>query len=314
MKPLRILSLLLALCAAPALAQQPYPNRPVKLVVGNAPGGATDVVARLYAEELAKVLKQPFVVENKPGAGSLLGALAAKNAPADGYTLYFGSTLNFTSTFVKTNSIDAAKEFVPVAKVAQGDLFVYARGDLGVNNIKELAAKAKAGTLHHSSPSPTQYLLAAQISKAAGFQFDNVPYRSTDQALLALLSGNGAFMVNSLPGMPEHVRSGKLKILATVGAERSTLMPDVPTLKEQGVNMEMDFFLGIWAPQGTPRDVVNKLNAAVHEASKSPALREKVTSLAMVAKPTTPEDLLRSHEVSTKAYQEAAALVGFKPD
>lgn len=308
----RILIVLLGFLAAPGFAQE-YPSRPVRLVIGNPPGGATDVIARVFADELARFLKHPVVVENRAGAGGLIAAQVVKNAPADGYVLYAGATQSFNATFLRENPLEAAKELRPVSMLAHGDLFVFARSELGVSSIRELVEKSKTSIIRHAGPSPGQSLLASLIGKRAGLAFDNIPYKGTEQALLGLLSGNGDFMVNSLPGMPIHIQTGKLRVLATIAPERSVSLPNVPTLKEQGVDFDQGFHLGVWAPLNTPREVVVRMGAAIAEAARAPAVVAKINGAGMRPKASSPEELLRAHIELAKAYAEAAEMTGFKP-
>jgi len=302
----------LALAATTVFAQS-WPSRPIRVLVGFGAGGATDISARLVSEEVGKRLGQPLVIENRPGVGGLLAANVVKTSPADGYTLFSGSATGFTSVFLKDNPMDPPKELQAVSLQALGDQFMFVRSDLGVNSIKEFVAKAKANKLRHAAVGPTQHIVAAIIAKEAGFEFDNIPYKTTDQVVAALLAGDVDFVTNSIPGMPPHLQSGKVRAIATMGSSRSSLQPNVPTLKEQGVNMEFRFNLGYWAPLGTPREAVQKIGAAVAEAAKVPNVIEKMGVIGLTPVASTPEGLIRQHNAELQIYAEGAKLTGFQP-
>ena len=305
-------ALLFALISTTALAQN-YPSKPVKIIIGYGPAGVTDVILRLAAEDLGKRLGGTFVVENRVGAGGLLAAQAVKNSAADGYTLFGGAATPFHPVFTKDNPIDAAKEMLPVSTIAIGDNFLIVRSDLGVNNFREFVAKAKATRLKHASLASTQHALMAAFAKGAGFEYDNIPYKATDQTVTALLSGDCDFALTSVAGWTPHIKSGKLKLLATLAPTRSPIDPSVPTAKELGTNVEFQFSIDIWAPVGTPRDVIAKLSAAISETAKSPAVAEKVGVISMIPQGSTPDGLLRLFQSQMKTYAEAANLIGLTP-
>ena len=304
--------LLFTLVSSAAFAQA-YPAKPVKIIIGYGAGGVTDVILRLVANDLSKKLGQQFVVENRVGANGLIAAQAVKAAAPDGYTILGGSVTPITSVFMKDNPMDAAKELQPVSIMALGDWFVMVRSELGVTSLKELAAKGKTTKLRFSSPSPANHALMAFVAKQLGFQYDDIPYKTTDQTITSLLSGDGDFTLNGPAGFTSHLQSGKIRAVATFAPGRTPLMPNVPTGKEQGVNMEMRFNMGMWAPLGTPRDVVAKLGAAIGESVKEPAIVEKVAAISMIPTGSTPEELLRTFQAEVKTYAEAAAISGLQP-
>jgi len=299
-----------------AIAQtaQTYPNRAVKIIVGYGAGGVTDVLNRLMADELARRSGQPVVVENKPGAGALLAAQAVKNAPPDGYTLYGGSVTTFTSIYLK-ESLDASKELLPISTFAVGDWFMYVPTSIGVTNLKELAAyaKANAGKFRFSSPSPGNALLMAVVAKRLDFKFESIPYKTTADTIQALLNGDGQVTFNAASGFPPHIQSGKLRAIATLSRTRSTIMPDVPTAMEQGIALRTNFDIGLWAPLGTPRDVVMKLNGWVTEGLKNPATADRIRNAAMSPTPAQPAEMIENYNNEMAFYKEAAALTGLQP-
>lgn len=307
----KALALLFTLISTMAVAQN-YPAKPVKIIIGYGPAGVTDVILRLAADDLGKRLGGTFVVENRVGAGGLLAAQAVKNSAADGYTLFGGAATPFHPVFAK-ESIDAAKEMQPVSTIAIGDNFLIVRSDLGVNNFREFVAKAKSTRIKHASLASTQHALMAAFAKGAGFDYDNIPYKATDQTVTALLSGDCDFALTSVAGWTPHIKSGKLKLLATLAPTRSPIDPSVPTAKELGANVEFQFSIDIWAPMGTPRDIVARLSAAISETAKSPAVAEKVGVISMIPQGSTPDGLLRLFQSQMKTYGDAANLIGLTP-
>lgn len=305
-----ILVLLLALAASTVCAQG-WPSRPVRVIVGLGPGGVTDVVARAFAEELGKRLGQSFIVENRPGASGLIGATAVKNARPDGYTLFSGSSTSFNPVFHKGEGLDAGKELQPISNLVVGNQFIYVRSSLGVGTIKELVERSKAGApLKHAGISTAQHMLTFIVAKQLGFAFENIPYKTTDQAITALLSGDTDFAVSSLPGFQPHIDAGKLRVLVSLMPVRSPSMPDVPALKELGVTAEARFSINLWAPLGTPREVIMKLNDAVGHVAKVPALVERFKAFALEMDPSTPEELMQLFQRQIAVYVEAASMLG----
>ena len=310
-----VLSLLamLTMAGTPSIAQT-YPNKPIKIMVGFLPGGVTDVLNRLIADELRRLGGQPVVVENRPGVAALLAAQAVKGAPPDGYTLYGGSVTAFTSLYM-LNSMDAPRELLPISTFAVGDWFLYVPAEIGVNNLKELAAYAKAnpGKFRFSSLSPSNTMLMAVLAKRLGFDFENISYKTTPQVIQALLSGDTQSTFNAASGFESYVQSGKLRAITTLSPKRSPTLPDAPTAVEQGVPLNVQFSNGLWAPLGTPRDVIMKLNGMVAEAVKNPTTAERIRNVGLVPIPSAPEEMIEKFNLEMSFYREAAALIGFKP-
>lgn len=317
-RKLKFIATLFAVTAAIGTAlsasAQSYPSKSVRVIIGYAPGGVTDVLNRIVADEIGKRLGQPFVVENRPGAAGLVAATAVKNAPADGYTLFGGSAIGFNPIFMKA-SMDASKELTPISAYATGDWFLYVPTSLGINNLKDLAAygKANSGRVRFSSPATGNTQLFAMISHALGFKFENVPYRTTDQTIAALLSGDGHATFNAAPGFDPHIQSGKLKPISTLSPGRSPVRPDVPTAKEQGVDVVVRFNIGLWAPAGLPNDIVGKLGATVREALVTPSVAEKFRNAALTPQPSPPADMLREYASEIAAYKAAMTVTGYEP-
>ncbi|HET8744388.1 MAG TPA: tripartite tricarboxylate transporter substrate binding protein [Ramlibacter sp.] len=267
-------SLVAAVCAAglmqalPAAAQN-WPSRPVKIIVPFAVGGPADVFARALAQRLPDLLGQPFVVENKPGAGAVIGTDMVAKAPPDGYTLLLMSnTHTVNETLLANKPYELLRDFVPVAPINYSDLVLVAHPSVPVANVRELlqAAKAQPGKLTYaSSGTGTPYHMAGELFKSmSGTSILHIPYKGSSGARTDILGGQVNFMFDAVTTMTEHIKAGKVKAIGTSGKHRSSVLPDVPTIDESGVpGYEATIWLGLLAPKGTPADVVNRLNGAV---------------------------------------------------
>ena len=258
----------LALSGGPALAQE-YPSRPVRIIVPFAPGGSADVFGRFLAQRLQESLGQTFVIDNRPGAGSVIGTDAVAKAAADGYTLLLMSnTHTVNESLIPNKPFQLMRDFAPIAPINYSDLVLVAKASLPQNTLPELikAAKARPGGMSYASSGPgTPYHMAGELFKAmAGVSIVHIPYRGSAGARTDVLGGQIEMMFDAIPTMSEHIKSGKVKALATTGKVRSAVLPDVPTADEAGVpGYEATLWLGLMAPKGTPPAIVNKLNAEI---------------------------------------------------
>ena len=209
--------------------------------------------------------------------------------------------------------MDASKDLQPVSTMVLGDTFLMSRTDLGVNSFNEFVAKAKSTRLKFASPSPNTQSLMAVVAKLLGFQYDYIPYKLTSQAVASLLSGECDFTANALAGQAAFIDSGKIRVIGNFGPKRSPLQPNVPTMKEEGADIQINFDLSLWAPLGTPRDVVAKLGAAVAQAVKATAVVERIGGLAMVPVASTPEELGRLYLSEVATYKLASEVSGITP-
>jgi tripartite-type tricarboxylate transporter receptor subunit TctC len=265
-----------ALCAGAVLAlsgfgasAQEYPTHPVRVIVPFAPGGPADVYARAIAAKLQESLGQVFIVDNRPGAGSIIGTDAVAKAAPDGYTLLLMSnTHTVNESLIPNKPFQLMRDFVPIAPINFSDLVLVARSGLPVNNLAELLklAKDKPGALSYASSGPgTPYHLAGELFKSmAGVSILHIPYKGSSGARADVLGGQVDLMFDAVTTMSEQVRAGKVKALGTTGLVRSLVMPEVPTVNEAGVpKYEATIWLGLMAPKGTPPAIVAKLNAEV---------------------------------------------------
>ncbi len=267
-----------ALLANPARAQD-YPSKPVRIIVPFAPGGSADVFGRFIAQRLHEAMGQSFVVENRPGGGSVIGTDAVAKSPADGYTLLLMSnTHTVNESLIPNKPFALLRDFVAVAPINASDLVLVTKTGLPFSNVAGLiqAAKRKPGSLSYASSGPgTPYHMAGELFKAmAGISIVHIPYKGSSGARTDVLGGQLEMMFDAIPTMSEHIRSGKVVALATTGKSRSATLPEVPTMAEAGVpGYEATIWLGLMAPKGTPAAVVNKLNAELSRITANPEVR-----------------------------------------
>ena len=262
-------AMLFALLVAPLAAAQDYPSKPVRIIVPFATGGPADVYARFIAQRLQDSMGQTFIVDDRPGAGSIIGTDAVAKSPPDGYTLLLMSnTHTVNESLIPTKPFQLMRDFVPIAPINSSDLVLVARSGLPASTLAELiaAAKARPGALSYASSGPgTPYHMAGELFKAmAGVSILHIPYKGSSGARTDVLGGQVDMMFDAVPTMTEHIRAGKVKALGTTGATRSAVMPDVPTIAEAGVpGYEATIWLGLMAPKNTPAPIVARLNAEV---------------------------------------------------
>jgi len=293
---------LVSVLAHTQASAQAYPSRAVKIVVPFAVGGPADVYARFIAQRLSDSLGQSFVVDNKPGAGSVIGTDLAAKSPADGYTLLLMSnTHTVNETLIPTKPFVLMRDFVAVAPINYSDLVLVANPKVAANNLKDLLtfAKANPGKLNYASSGPgTPYHMAGELLKSmADINAVHVPYKGSSGARTDVIGGQVDLMFDAVTTMTEQVRAGKVKALATTGLKRSDVMPDVPTLTEAGVTgYEATIWLGLMAPTGTPKAVVDKLNEAVSKIASQADVKATWTkqgAAPMVMNPTVFDKYMR---------------------
>jgi tripartite-type tricarboxylate transporter receptor subunit TctC len=280
-----VVAALALLGPATGLLAQPFPSKPITLVVNFPPGGAADVIGRALAQQLGDQLKQQVVVTNRPGANGNLGADAVAKSPADGYTLLMssGGAMTVNPFIYKSMPFDAEKDLTPVSSAARVLVFLMTHPSVPVNNAREFFAyvKANPGRLTYGSPGTgsSPHLAGEMMKKQLGLFAVHVPYRGAAPALVDLLAGNLQFMFDPGPGL-RHAREGKLKLLAVGSPKRASAYPDVPTLAESGVTgFDADTVFGIYAPGATPAAVVNQLHEEINKALGAAKVQEVIRSL-----------------------------------
>jgi len=283
-------------CLAPAPASaQAYPDKPVRMLVGFSPGGFTDVLARLLAQKLQERLGQPFVVENKPGAaGTIAADMVAKSKP-DGYTLLMGhsNSNSIAPALYPKLPYDVNKDFTPIVMVASTPFMLTVHPSVQATDVKTFIEYAKKNPLRYASSGQGsgQHLAAEQFVQQTGIKMTHIPYKGSGQAITDLLSGQVELNFESPPNTLQHIKAGKLKALGITSAKRSALLPDVPTIAEQGLpGYEIIQWFGILGPPGMPKPVVDKLNAEVNAIMKTPEFAEKVASQGGLVYGGSPED------------------------
>jgi tripartite-type tricarboxylate transporter receptor subunit TctC len=263
-------ALLLAAAAPPGSASaDDYPSRPVKFIVPFGAGGPADVFARVLAQHLQESLKQSFVVEDRPGAGSVIGTNEVAKSTPDGYTLLVMSNTHTTNeSLIPDKPYQLMRDFVPVAPINYSDLLMVVHPSVPANNLKEFIAlaKAKPGQLNYASSGPgTPYHMAGELFKAmSGTDIVHVPHKASGDARNSVIGGHVQMMFDAITTMGQLAKAGQVRALATTGLKRSPLMPDVPTVAEAGVpGYEATIWIGVMAPKGTPPDIIKILNTEI---------------------------------------------------
>jgi tripartite-type tricarboxylate transporter receptor subunit TctC len=291
------LPLIVCLFGIQTAVAQTYPSKPVKIIVPFATGGPADNFGRFLAQRLTEVTGQSFIVDNKPGAGSVIGTDLAAKAPADGYTLLLMSNAQTVNeSLIPNKPYNLLRDFVPVAPINYSDLVLVAHPSVPANSVKELVAlaKSKPGKLNYaSSGSGTPYHMAGELFKAmSGTFIVHVPYRGSSGARTDIIGGQVDVMFDAMTTMTEQIKAGKVKAIATSGRARSGVLPDVPTVAESGVDglkgFESTIWLGLMAPKVTPPAIVARLNAEITKITNSPEVkaawgRQGATPLVMTA-------------------------------
>jgi tripartite-type tricarboxylate transporter receptor subunit TctC len=319
-----VLALAAALAGGAALplhAQSPaWPDKPIKLVVGYAAGGATDVIARIVGTRLGEQLGQPVIVDNRAGANSNLGAELVARSPADGYTLYVFTIANtINASLYDKLGYDPLKDFEPIGLMAKIPNILVVNEKLPIRTVADyirFAKDAPDGITFASSGSGSSIHLSGEMFKmTARLRMLHVPYRGSAPAINDLLGGQVQSMFDNTPSALPHVRGGKLRAIAITSAQRSPLLPDVPTLAESGFpGFDVQSWFGLAAPAGTPRAVVNRINSELGKVLASPDIRDRLVNLAATPSPGTPE-AFRSFTVSeVRRWQEVVKLSGAKPE
>lgn len=279
-----ILAASMALCAASAGAADAagaYPQRSITMVVPFGAGGSADVYARYLGEQLQKQFGQSVVVENKPGAGAVIGTAAVARAQPDGYTLLvMSNTQTVNETLLKDKPYDLMKDFEPVAPINEASLVLVVKKGLDVSSVKDLIAleKKQPGALNYASSGiGTPYHIAGELFRSmAGTNAQHVPYKSSGQARTGVAAGEVDYMFDAIATMQPFVADGRVKALATTGKQRSPVFPDLPTVSEAGLpGYEANIWLGLLAPKGTPPAIVAKLNQAVSAIAGNPAVKQQ---------------------------------------
>jgi tripartite-type tricarboxylate transporter receptor subunit TctC len=306
------------LLATQCLAQD-YPTRPIKIIVPFGAGGPADVTARLIGNVLQENFGQPFVVENRTGAGGVIGTLEAAKSPPDGYTLLMMSnTQTANESLVPQRKYELMRDLAPIAPVNYSDLVIVVHPQVPAKTLQEFVALAKSqpGKLNYaSSGQGTPYHMAGELFKTmAGIDLVHVPYRNSGEARSGVIGGQVQMMIDALPAMAPNISENQVRALATTGNMRSSVLPNIPTAGEAGVpGYEATIWLGLMAPAGTPKPVIDRLNAAVNAAIKRPDVKKLWTEQGVVPMSMTPEEFDKYLRGDIVKWAEVVKKFGDKP-
>ena len=311
--------LALAALAVPGAYAQSYPTKPIRLVVPFTPGGGVDINARLVAQKLTEYLGQQIIVESRPGAGTNIGnEFVAKSAP-DGYTLLINSgSMAINMALYKNLNYDTLRDFVAISLFSESPNVLVVHPSLPVKTAKDLVtlAKAKPGAMNFSSSGSgtTQHLSGELFNLRTGVKLVHVPFRGTAPSLTAVVGGEVEITFANIPAISSFVKAGRLRPLATTGLKRAAQMPNVPTLKEGGIDVEVTVRYGIFAPAATPRDVVNTLASAIAKAARSPDTRQRLLDQGAEPVGNTPEEFAKIMKEEVVRWAEVVRVSGAKAD
>jgi tripartite-type tricarboxylate transporter receptor subunit TctC len=317
---LRLAAGIASLPVLPPLARaQSYPTKPVRLVVGFPPGGVGDILARLMGQSLSARLGQPFIIDNRPGAGGNIGTEVVVHAPADGYTLFLANTANaINATLYEKLNFDFIRDVEPVGSIARAPGVLEVNPAVPVHTVPEFIAYAKAnpGKINYASSGNGGLAhVAGELFKImAGIEMQHVPYRGSGPALTDLLGGQVQAMFDNVPSSIEHIRSGKLRALAVTTATRSEMLADLPTVAEFLPGYEATGFFGLVAPRSTPKDVVEKINKEMNIALGEPSLRGRLSELGSIALVGSPVDFGKLITGETEKWAKVVKLSGAKAE
>jgi tripartite-type tricarboxylate transporter receptor subunit TctC len=307
------------LAAPVAVLAQAYPTKPIKAVVPFAAGSATDQIGRAFAAKMSETLGQTIVVDNKPGVNGMLGADAVAKSAPDGYTLMMGtnSTNAALKSLMKKLPYDQDTAFAPVAYLGSVPLIIAVNNNVPANNLRELVdlAKAKPGEVTFASASTSQLVSASMLTSMAGVQMNNIPYKSGPAAMTDLIGGQVMMFSADFAVTLPQVKAGKIRGLAVTSAKRSAVISELPTVNEAlGLkDYELIAYFAIYAPAGTPPDVIAKLNQAANAAANSKDLQDKFASIGFAVEPGTPEDLARRGARETAKWAKAIQDAKIEP-
>ena len=298
-------------------AEPPFPSKPVRLVLTYAPGGSTDVVMRMLAPDMSQALGQQVVIDNRGGAGGIIGTEIVAHAVPDGYTILLGTSagMSINPLIQKNLPYDVHRDFAPISLVVVNPQMLVANPNLPANSVSELItlARAKPGQLNYASPgvgSPNQ--MGMELLKTmAGIDLVHVPYKGGGPASTDLLAGQVSLMFNSIPSMLQYVKAGRLKALAVGSAKRSPAVPDVPTVAESGVpGYEYATWYGLFAPAHTPAPVIARLNAAIAAALRNPERSQQLATMGSEPRPTSPQALADFKRVEDARWARVVKTTG----
>ncbi len=307
--------------ATPALAQAPWPNRPIRLVVPYPPGGASDIAGRLQAQVLQEGLGVPCVVDNRAGAGGTLGTAHVAQSAPDGYTVMMASPSSHLGAplLFKTPGYEGVDDFTAIATFGTGTALVCVNNNVPVRTIQELIAYAKArpGALNFGSAGAggANHMLGVLFMQRTGVELTHVPYRGAAPALADLIAGNIQLVFDSFAGIIQAVRAGQVRALAVTSPQRWPLAPEFPTVQEQGVpNYDLPSFSAVMGPKGIPEPIVNRMNAVINEGLRKPDMVQRLAANGNAPFPSTPAEFAALMRSQRAVWQELVRATGLQPE
>jgi tripartite-type tricarboxylate transporter receptor subunit TctC len=316
--PVRVFAVLALAWAGGALAQS-YPSHPIKMIVPWPPGQATDVAARMVSEKLAPVLGQPVVVDNRPGAGGVVGCETASKSPADGYTLVAGSSGPISiSPNVQKVAYNPLKDFTGISLIAINPFVLVVNPSIKASNVKELIALLKASPGKYSFASSgsgaTSHLMSVLFNSMAGVNAVHVPYKGSSQSITDVVNGQIAYTIETVPAVAGLAKAGKLRALAVTSTTRAVALPEIPTIAETLPGYEMFGWIGIMAPAGTPKDVIERLSVETRKIMQDAELRKRFLAAGLEPAGNTPAQFADFMKKQNDRYASIVKQSGVKAD
>jgi tripartite-type tricarboxylate transporter receptor subunit TctC len=317
----RLFAFVLALTVSVAASAQSFPNKSLRLICPFPPAGAVDIASRATAHELTKILGHPVTVENKPGAGGNLGGVEAARSAPDGYTLFMSTSgiQAINPALYAKMPFDPNKDLVPVAALVSLNNVLVLHPSVPAKSVKEVIELAKKDpgkwTYASSGNGTSIHMSGAMFTQLTGTDLLHVPYKGSGPAVTDLLGGQVHMMFDNIPSSLPHIKSGKLRALATTGAKRDPALPDLPTLAESGIRgYESGVWFGVMVPAGTPKDIIARLNAATVQATKSPEFIKRMTDLGYNIIPSTPDEMAAMIKAEIARWAPIVKASGAKVD
>ncbi|MDM0116308.1 tripartite tricarboxylate transporter substrate binding protein [Variovorax sp. J22R133] len=297
---------------------QSWPTRPIKLILGVAPGGLIDLSARQLATELGAKLGQPVIVDNRPGANTTIGANAVVQAPGDGYTFFYGGVMSASPVFVKTNAVDVTTQLKPVSLVLSSPFFVVVNSKVPAKTFQELVdySKKNPDAVNFADGAPLSTMVMYAIASRTGLKFTAIPYKGSGPSLQALISGEVQMNLDTVPNYVQHIQAGTVRPLLNTSNVKYSALPDVPTAADvKGLDkLNAASVLSMWAPKTTPDEIVNKMSGAIAAIARDPAFRTKFKASTNVDPiGSTPAELLSAVKADKALYEQVTKQVGYVP-
>lgn len=316
---LALVPLALATLAVPTVQAQSYPTKPIRLIVPFTPGGGVDINARLVGPKITEYLGQPVIVESRPGAGTNIGNEFVAKSPPDGYTLLLNSgPLAINMALYKNLNYDTLRDFVSISLFSEAPNVLVVHPSLPVKTAKDLVAlaKAKPGALNFSSSGSgsTQHLSGELFNLRTGTKLAHIPFKGTAPSLTSVVGGEVMVTFANIPAISGFLKAGRLRPLATTSLKRAAQLPEVPTLKEHGIDVEVTVRYGIYAPIATPKDIVNTLAGAIAKAARSPEIRRRLLDMGAEPVGNSPEEFAKIMKEEVVRWAEVVRASGARAD